>query len=314
MNKISIVLLILAGVFLCNKSIAQDVSFEKIKSICPDNIPREDKITLTVVRFSNRTRNRSGELGKELATILTNSLFSVNCFRVLESASNVDVFDQEYNLNNSGYGSKDQKGNMLAAQVIVTGEITEYSEGNKGISVLGATVGQNIAHVGFVLKVLDPVSRDVLFSKSIDMKSKANGFHGLSLGRYFKLVGSENRSKAMNDAVEKAIIKASEVLAKSKDEWGISASSSEITASGNKNIRVQVQNVDYRTIIDVQKKIESLSGVDNVSKQFSNNIGIYNTSFIGSVDDLAMLIIENIGSDFEILQVNENSGILIRKK
>ena len=83
---------------------------------------------------------------------------------------------------------------------------------------------------------------------------------------------------------------------------------------GNKNIRIQVQNVDYRTIMDVQKKIESLSGVDNVSKQFSDNVGIYNTSFIGSVDDLAMLIIGKIGNDFEILQVTENSGILIRKK
>lgn len=313
MIRLYISLLLLAGGCLCNNAIAQDVDFEKVKSICPENTPREEKITLAVVQFTSRTRSKSGELGKELATILTNSLYEVNCFRVLESAQNVDVFNKEYAINNQGYGGQNQRGNMLAAQVIVTGEITEYSEGTTGVNVLGASVGQNKAHVGFILKVLDPVTRDVLFSKSIDMTSKANGFHGLSLGRNFNLIGSENRSKAMNDAVEKAIIKASEVLAKSKDEWNIEASANDIAPNTHTNIRIQVQNVDYRSSIEFQKNIQSLTGVENVSKQFTDNVGVYNTSFTGTVDDLAMMILDKIGTGFEILQVSQNSGIIIQK-
>jgi len=287
------------------EAVAQKITLEEIKKICKDS-PKEDQIKVSVVRFSSRmhTRDRN-QLGDELATMLTNALFEVNCFRVLESASKLDDFNAEYDLNNSGYtdNTGSSKGNMLGAQAIISGEITEYGEGESSGGAFGVKVGKQKARVGFVLKVLDVNTREVLFSESVNMEGTASGFKGLSAFR-LNIAGSTDKSKALNDAVEKAIIKAAEILAKSKDSWGIEARASELNK--NKTIGVIVKGIGFGDVVSFSSKLQSISDVTDVSKTFKDGAGTFGVTTALSGEELAFAILDKIGSQYEITEVNES--------
>ncbi len=308
MNKFithSAVLMVIFLYGFTNSVAAQDISFEEVKQICKSDIPREDRIRVSVVRFSSRMRTRnSNNLGAELATMLTNALYEVNCFRVLESASNMNDFDAEYQLNNSGYtdASGSSKGKMLGAQVIITGEITEYGEGKKSFGAFGVSVGKQKANVGFVLKVLDVNTREVLFSQSVNMEGKAGGFNGARiLG--FEMVGSTDRSKALNNAIEKAIIKAAEVLAKSKDKWGVESNAAVLNR--NKSIQVVVTGIGFGEVVNLSNELKAISGVTKVTKSFKDGKGVYSVTTSKSGEDIAFDILEAVGTKFEITEVSD---------
>ena len=291
---------------------SQDISFEEVKKICKSDIPREDRIRVSVIRFSSRMRTlNSNNLGTELATMLTNALYEVNCFRVLESASNLNDFNAEYNLNNDGYtdASGSSKGKMLGAQVIITGEITEYGEGKQTFGAFGVSVGRQKANVGFVLKVLDVNTREVLYSQSINMEGKASGFSGAQI-MGLKMVGTTDRSKALNNAVEKAIIKAAEVLAKSKDEWGIESNAESLNR--NKTIRVNVTGIGFGEVVSFASRLKSIDSVTKVSKSFKNGAGIFSVVTSLSGEDLAFAILEAVGIKYEITEV-DNGTIKLKK-
>ncbi|HXB09331.1 MAG TPA: CsgG/HfaB family protein, partial [Puia sp.] len=68
-------------------------------------------------------------LGDNLTTMLTNALQEVNCYRVLESLSNNKDLTTEIDAGSNGYSSKKtpKAGKQLGAQIVVTGEVVEYS-------------------------------------------------------------------------------------------------------------------------------------------------------------------------------------------
>lgn len=290
------------------------ISFEEVKKLCSEDIPREDRIRVSVVRFSSRMRSPHNELGNELATMLTNALYEMHCFRVLESASNMGDFDQEFDIASKGYtnSSAPQKGKMLGSQAIITGEITEYAQGSKNIAFSGLKVGSEKAHVGFILKVLHPETREVLFSKSVNMEGKASGFSGLRAGG-FHIAGSEDRSRALNDAVEKAIIKAAEILTKSKSSWGISTNDG--VSAGNKgSVTLFVDGIQFSHLVQLNNKVQALATEGEINKSFANNQGVFAIPCDASADELAMKLLEKLGNGYEFKEVNKSANRIVLQK
>ena len=287
---------------------AQDITFEEVKEICTADVDRQDKIRVVVTSFKYRKHSSShANLGPELATMLTNALYEVNCFRVLESASNIGEFDKEFDLGNDGYTNNNtapSKGNMQGAQVIVTGEITEVAEGNKNVGVFGISVGKKKAHVGFILKVLDANTRDVLFSEAVNMEGKANGFNGMKAFGV-KVAGSENHSKALNNALEKAIIKATEMLAMSKDKWGIEA---DAFYEDLFVYRVEIKNIDFGNLVAFQKRILLIPEVKKADLDMEGGIGAIAVATTVSESDLAISLLSEIGTQYRIVDVH--NGII----
>ncbi len=198
------------------------VTLEQVAEKCK-GLPRDKRVTIKVARFSVSTKSAQAHatFGEELATMLTSALQQTNCFRVLEMNKNVSDATGEMAFAQDGFtnGSGPQAGQMLGAQLIVTGEITDFSEGTSSTTILGVSGGSNQATVGFTLKVLNPQTGELLFSKDINMKGKSSGFSGLAIGG-IKMAGStENR--AVQDATQKAIIEAVEILADAKDNMEI---------------------------------------------------------------------------------------------
>jgi curli biogenesis system outer membrane secretion channel CsgG len=195
------------------------VRFETIQKKCKD-IPREKRVRITVPRFSvsSRAAQASGQFGEELTAIMTNALQECDCFRVLESLANKTDLEGEISNNESGAtnGSGPQRGQQLGAQAIVTGEITEYIDGESTVGAFGVKVGTSKAKLGLIIKVIDPQTREILWSKSVAGEAKKSGFKGVSIGM-FQLGGSTKLSEAMSGAVEELVFHAIEALTKEKE-------------------------------------------------------------------------------------------------
>lgn len=218
---------IVALQMITHESLAQkkgkepEITIEDVKQKC-QNLPRAQRVIIKVARFSVSTKAAQARstFGDELATMLTSALQQTNCFRVMETNKNLSDATSEMAFAQDGFtnGSGPQAGQMLGAQLIVTGEITDFSEGSSSKSILGVESKSNQATVGFNLKVLNPQTGELLFSKDVNMK-------GHNSGKVLDIFGvktsSSNENRAVQDALQKAIIKAVEILADEKDNIDI---------------------------------------------------------------------------------------------
>ena len=214
----SILLLLLFPFLTISQKV--DVELETVKAKCKDK-KYEERVRVTVARFNVTAKSAHSEFGGELATMLTNALQGINCFRVLESLKNTSDFNDEIAYGQSGNVSNSSAakvGNQLGAQVIFTGEVTEFSQGENSAGALGIKIGQSKAKVGFIIKGINPETREVYFSKSIETESaKPGGFSGVKiLG--IEMAGGKKQNAAVADAVERGIIKAAYVLAEEMDK------------------------------------------------------------------------------------------------
>lgn len=183
-----------APVFSQNKK-----SVEKVPVTCK-GLPRDQRPRIAVASFDITRTSAQGVVGNELAAMLANALNQTECFNVLESLQKIGSAMDEVKFNQSGAtdGSGPDAGKMKGAQLIISGEVTEFKE--EKLHVLG--VGSNKAHIGFILKIIDPQTREVLWSESVNKKVTKPEV------RVFNTDIAKFGSTAMEDAAEKAILDA----------------------------------------------------------------------------------------------------------
>lgn len=295
---------------------AQEKFAEKIAKKCKD-LPYEQRVRITVGSFKATTNTAYGQFAGELQTMLSNALVSTDCFQVLASTkSNImDDMQDEKDFQQGGDVEEEsafEEGKMKGVQLVVTGEITEFAEGKEGFTVGGLGINSNKAHVGFILQLGNPQTRQIIFSESINADDIAvGGFSGLRvLG--LPAIGSF-KTRAMANAVEKAIIKAVELIVAQKDkiqampQGGNAANGGD----GTKTSTLIVEDTDYSMLSSVTGKLKSNSKVINTSKSFKDGIGTLKIEHTGSVEELADFIMENV-SGFSITGM-EKSKITIKK-
>ncbi|MDQ6481919.1 CsgG/HfaB family protein [Dyadobacter sp. LHD-138] len=198
------------------------ISLEKVAEKCKD-LPRDKRVVVKVSRFnvSTKASKANATFGDELATMLTSAIQQTNCFRVLEMNRNIGDATGEMAFAQDGFtdGSGPQAGQQLGAQLIVTGEVTDYSEGKSSTTIAVVSVGGNKATVGFTLKLLNPQTGEVLFSRDVNMTGSSSGFTGFKFAGIQTVGTTQNR--AVQDAMQKAIIRAVELMAEEKDKIDI---------------------------------------------------------------------------------------------
>jgi len=179
---------------------SNNVTFEKIAEKCKD-LPSEQRLTMKVTRFSiTSPKVPSGEFGKELRTILSNAVQKTGCFTVMETDDNIADFST-------------QGGDNIDAQLVVTGEVTEFIEKKVKIGPLT----RNNVRIGFILKVLNSQTGAILFSESVNGEATQNGISGPAVFGQAIFAGT-SLSGALAQAVEDAVIKAVGILADKKDK------------------------------------------------------------------------------------------------
>ncbi len=223
LNTQLLMLAIIANaLFSANKINAQakNISFEKLSNECK-GIKRADRVRITVARFSvsSRAAQATGQFGEELTTIMTNALQNTNCFRVLESIKNADDMSSEIGYNESGAtnGSGPTRGKQMGAQAVVTAEITEFNDGTSSGGAFGLSFGKSKAKIGLIVKVLDPASREIIWSQSVNGEASKGGFSGAKiLG--VNVAGSSKVSEAMSGAIEDLVFNTVSLMVKEKDQ------------------------------------------------------------------------------------------------
>lgn len=217
----------------------QKVEFENVKEKCKGK-PFDQRVRVSVARFNvtNPNAKRRGGFGDELATMLSNALSEVNCFRVLQSIKNKADMTDELNFGQEGFtanGSSPESGKMLGAQAVITGEVTEFYEGEGRAGAFGISVTKNTARIGFIIQVINPQTREILWSQSVEAQGKKPGkFGGVKLFG-INIAGSSMQNTAIGDAVERGIIKTAVLLAEERETIPFPAVNSGVTASKNWN-------------------------------------------------------------------------------
>jgi len=228
-NFILIILLLIVASTLvfAQKKRKKNKKVEKVEAHCT-GIAISKRPLITVSRFEVVTSRARREFGGEMSAMLSNALVETGCFNVLGSGKDIADITDELKINQQlGGGTGELKG-VKSAQYLITGKITEFEENHIGTRLAGIGIGAYKAHIGFIIQIKNR-QREIIFSKSIDMKRTKPGSAGASIFG-LPLATSNFSSKAMADALEDGIIQAVEILVEQKDQIEIKASNQTATA------------------------------------------------------------------------------------
>ncbi|SMO54861.1 Curli production assembly/transport component CsgG [Saccharicrinis carchari] len=273
------------------------IRMEKIKEKCKD-LPLDERIRVSVARFSATASNAPSVLGENMSTMFTNALSQVNCFNVLEEQKNLEDMTGEIDASGSEYFDATtgiEKGKMKLAQLIVTGEVTEYNDASTGTKVLGIGGSVSKARIGFILKIINPRTREILKSTSINTEStKGKSFRVSFISK------SVSSNPAVADALEKGIIAATEYLADELDNIPL-PSDEELNSNFT---TLEVHGVSFSGKSTFLNLIKNNSAVVKAElARYADNTAIYSVRHTGSTDELATMIDANYGEQYEITGV-----------
>jgi curli biogenesis system outer membrane secretion channel CsgG len=317
----------------------QDEKFkiEAVKQQC-SALPLEKRARLSVTRFTVTTRQPGTEtqrnayannklkalgtifnkgeapqadkvppiLGDNLTTMLTNALQEVNCYRVLESLSNNKDLTGEIDAGSSQYSSKKtpKAGKQLGAQIVVTGEVIEYSEQDKGVSVVGVGSKRKYIKMGFNLKMINPETRDIIASHVFRIESRANKSVSV-LG----LVKTGDSDPAVAAVMEDGIVEAVQYMARVRDSLNITADGSfagNASSSGEKETEISLSNANFSSFTTLANIISGVPGFKSMEKSFTGGKGSYSVTHSGSTDELLAQMSKKLGNTFEV--TGEDAG------
>ncbi len=268
------------------------INVEQTLCECPDT-PVEDRARIAVARFEVPNPEANRQIGYELGAMLMNALNATNCFHVLESGLHLDDALYEISLAESGVTNQEVApdfGQMYGAQLLITGEVTEYED--DFVNVLG--FGIDKVHVGFILKIIDPQTRTVVWSQSVERKfSKPIP----------KIAGTPVAifsSKAMEDAVEYAILESVELITQETEL--LEKYNEKNTRDGGSNYSLAIQSIDFEQLLVLEKELAAIPGVQLLGKTYRDEEGTLRLHYNQSINELVTLLVENPNFNFKIIE------------
>jgi len=176
--------------------------------------------SVAVIDFTNDGSGATwfhGDVGQQLAGVLSNELTSTGDFNVVERQK-VNAVLAEQDFANSGRvrrGSGPHTGNITGAQYLITGTVTSYTENTSdtggGVSFAGFHVGggKSEAYVAIDLRVVDAETSEVVFSRTVEGRSTdsnvdVGGSTWYGLGGDFHHARNTPASKAVRAALAEA--------------------------------------------------------------------------------------------------------------
>ncbi len=193
-----------------------------VASVQPPPVPFDGiRKRLAVIRLENKTKtpipDASWQLGEGLTEMLTTELFRTGRFVMVERAALAEVV-KEQELGQTGLIQKEtatRVGELLGAQLLVSGAVTEFEEASKGggtgINLGGFLLGVRgtTSHVAVDIRLVDVTTGQILKSFNAEGKAEETGF-ALASTRTRVPFGSDAFTrtplgKATRDAVAKAV-------------------------------------------------------------------------------------------------------------
>jgi curli biogenesis system outer membrane secretion channel CsgG len=176
--------------------------------------------TIAVARFDNSSGIVSYlTLGEDFSAQLTDALKQSGRFIVL-SRKDLGAVLSEQDLVQSGRLAKSltaQTGKVIPAQILVTGNITEFQEntsgGAQGLSISGVNIGmsKSNAHIAVIVQIIDSTTGEILDSRRVEGLADASGF-GVGYSGSFSIGSSSFKQTPLGKATQIAIDRAVEYI------------------------------------------------------------------------------------------------------
>ena len=190
--------------------------------ICATMAFGSDKPSLGVAEFTNDTSASwwYSDVGRDLASMLTNELAATEKFKVVERAKLGKVLEEQ-DLAEAGRVSKKtgaKIGKLTGAQYLVYATVTAFDTNTAGtgggLSFRGISVGgkKEDAYLAVDLRVVDTTTGEVEFTRTIEGRATSYGISGgLSRGGFSGGLGKYEKTPT-GKAIRAAIIEITDYL------------------------------------------------------------------------------------------------------
>lgn len=305
---------------LCTTSYAQKakklkITEEDVRAKC-DSLPMKERPVVSVTRFSTTTTSSVPELGDNMATMLENALLQTKCLKVLESLDNSSDLTKELDMANSEYANAatvGKKGKMLGAQAVITGEITEFNEGDNSVGFALVKTTAKKVRLGFILKILDPQTRTIIWNKSINVEGKAAG--GASFGVGLPIVGRLNlassvkNNPALANALENGVLEACSRIAEDMMTipWPEAMDPSLVLTT------ITVPSTSFDEMMDIEDAMKALSGVSKTESEYKDGNTIVRAYHKGTSTELAKAASVQLKAKFKVTSANNGAITMVKK-
>lgn len=213
------------------------------------------KKRLAVLDFEDKVTDRWWGSGTNVAERLTEmvitELVNTNMFIVVERES-ISTVIREQDFGASGRvraGTEAKIGNILGAQVLVTGAVTEFSQkdsgGAGGIALKGILVGgkSSTGHVAIDLRIIDSTTGQILQSHRAEGKIKDKGMVAAGAMKGIALAGGTFSKTSLGKATRATVTDARKYIVKHMEDqpWSskiIKAESDKVYISGGADMNI----------------------------------------------------------------------------
>ncbi len=279
----------------------------------PKDAHAQGKIRIAVTAFENKVKTPwwgpSWKIGEGLAEMLTSELSKTGQFIVVERQALGDIV-KEQELGQSGLVRGEtaaRTGQVLGAQIVVRGAVTEFEEsasgGGAGVRFPGFGVGGavNNAHVALDIRLIDTSTGQVIASHNAARSvPAAGGGLGARIGNvtfggdaFFQAPIGQATRAAMDDALQFIMATAFKAVIPSFSIVKVEGGNAFINAGANSNVRVG-------DVFMVYSKGEDLVDPDTGLKLGSDE------KMIGSIQ------ITNVQEKFSIATIRSGAGAMKR--
>ena len=175
---------------------------------------------VAVLKLENKTKtplpDASWQIGEGLTEMLTTELFKTGRFVIVERAALADIV-REQELGQTGLVQKEtavKVGEVLGAQMLITGAITEFEAssggGGSGVNVRGINLQLrgNTAHVAVDIRLVDASTGQILRSHSAEATAQETGIAILATRRQTTLGSDAFQKTPLGQATREAVAKA----------------------------------------------------------------------------------------------------------
>ena len=218
------------------------------------------KKRIAVLEFDNKVNNRwwdrSWNIEDRLTEMVITELMKTNRFIVVERGSLNEVLSEQ-DLGASGRVRQETAakiGEVLGAQVLLKGAITEFIEkesgGAGGILIGGIGIGgkTSTGHVAMDLRLIDATSGQILQSERAEGKISSSGIGGIAFFSGVAFGGTSYKKTALGKATRAAVSDAVMFVVNNMDDqpWQgrvVKAEGSQIYINAGYNMNIQMDSV-----------------------------------------------------------------------
>ena len=191
--------------------------------VCATMAYADDKPSVGVAEFTNDTSASwwYSDVGRDLASMLTNELSSTGKFKVVERAKLGKVLEEQ-DLAQAGRVSKKSGakiGKLTGAQYLVYATVTAFDTNTAGtgggVSFRGISLGgkKEDAYLAVDLRVVDTTTGEVEFTRTVEGRATSYGMSGgLSRGGFSGGLGKYEKTPT-GKAIRAAVIEITDYLA-----------------------------------------------------------------------------------------------------